>query len=294
MKTGKKGRLIFLMVFPCLLLYTIVAISPLFQSLYFSFFSWKGFGEMKFVGIGNYIKMLTGDSVMRIAIRNVILWALTSVVVLIPLSFLLANSLNSNISFSKTFSAIFYLPGILSTVIVSLMWGAILNADFGILNSVLNKIGLGRFAKIWLGDPKITIFVVILVCCWQWAGYHMLIFYASIQAIPYSIYEAAYIDGVNGFTRLFKITIPLMASTIKMNLILLLIGTFKSFDLVYIMTAGGPADSTQMFATYMYESTFHRFNYGYGSAISMLIFMLSILGSVLLQRWNFGNETIQY
>jgi raffinose/stachyose/melibiose transport system permease protein len=275
-------------------MYTLVAVLPLFQSLYISFFSWKGFGAMNFVGLSNYIKIFSGDYVMRIALRNTVIWGVTSLVALIPISFLLANSLNSNVNFTKIFSTIFYLPGILSTVIISLMWTSILNADYGLLNTVLSKIGLESLTQVWLGDPKITIFVVVLVCCWQWTGYHMLIFLASIQSIPHSIYEAANIDGVNGISSLFRITIPLMAPTIKMNMILLLIGTFKAFDNVYIMTSGGPADSSQMLATYMYENTFHRFNYGYGSAISMLIFVLSIMVSILLQRWSFGKEVIQY
>jgi raffinose/stachyose/melibiose transport system permease protein len=249
---------------------------------------------MKFTGIANYVKMFSGDHVIVTALQNTVRWAVISIAVLIPVSFFIANSLNSVIKYSGVFSVIFYLPGILSTVIISLMWSSILNADYGILNAGLEAMGLVSLTRVWLGDPKTAMYAVILVSCWQWTGYHMLIFFASIQAIPPSIYEAANLEGANGFNCLVKVTIPLMASTIKMNVILLLIGTLKAFDMVYIMTSGGPADSTQMPATYMYENTFHRFNYGYGSAISMMIFVLSITVSIILQRWRFGRETIQY
>jgi raffinose/stachyose/melibiose transport system permease protein len=294
MDIKKRSPWVLIFVLPCFLIYTIVAIWPLFQSLYYSFFTWRGFGAMKFAGLSNYVKLFSGDHVIRTALQNTVTWAFVSLVVLIPVSLLIANSLNSGIKYSDSFSTIFYLPGILSTVIISLMWTSILNADYGIFNNILETIGLTSLTRVWLGDPKTAMYVVILVTCWQWTGYHMLIFFASIQSIPGSIYEAANLDGVNGFSRLFRITIPLMASTIKINVILLLIGTLKAFDSVYVMTSGGPADSTQMPATYMYENTFHRFNYGYGSAISMMIFVLGITVSVVLQRWRFGRETIQY
>ncbi|MDR1948170.1 MAG: sugar ABC transporter permease [Spirochaetaceae bacterium] len=206
----------------------------------------------------------------------------------------MANSLNSPIKLSKTFSTVLYLPGVISTIILSLMWGAILNYDTGFLNTLLRSTGLKALVRVWLGDPKLTIYVVILVNCWQWAGYHMLIFYASLQAIPGDLYEAAQLDGASGFQCLFGITIPLMAGAVKMNVILIIIGSFKCFDIVYAMTMGGPADSTQMLATYMYHNTFRRFNFGYGSSIAMLIFVLCIVTALLLQQWRFDSEDIQY
>jgi raffinose/stachyose/melibiose transport system permease protein len=280
--------------FPALILYTVLQIYPLFRSVYYSFFSWKGFGEMIPVGLANYIKMFTDDYIIIIAFRNILLFSTISLALIMPLSFVLAYSLNSPIRFTKTFSTIFYVPGVISTIIIGLMWGAVLNFDTGFINTFLRRIGMGAFAKVWLGDPKLTIFVIILVNAWQWAGYHMLIFFASMQAIPEDLYEAARLDGANGWQRMVRLTIPLMAGSIKMNMILIIIGSFKCFDIVYTMTSGGPADSTQMLATYMYHNTFRRFNFGYGSAIAMIIFILCITCSLLLQRWRFDSEEIQY
>jgi raffinose/stachyose/melibiose transport system permease protein len=279
---------------PALLLYTIVEIYPLFQSLWYSFFQWKGFGAMNPLGLGNYIKMFSDDAVIITALKNVVLFALLSLLIMLPLAFMLAYSIASPIKFSKTFSTIVYLPGIISSVIIGLMWGAILNYDSGFVNTLLRQIGLGNLARVWLGDPKITMYVVIIVNTWQYAGYTMLLFLASMQSIPVDIYEAAGLDGVSGVQRIFRITVPLMTSTIKLNMINMTIGAFKCFDIVYSMTLGGPANSTQTLATYMYENTFRRIQFGYGSAISMLIFVMCIAITLILQKARFPNEDIQY
>ncbi len=289
---NKKSILLFLI--PALALYGCVQIGPLFQSLYYSFFSWKGFGEMKPVGLQNYIKLFTDDDIMRIAFKNTFLFAGISLLILLPFAFMLAVTLTTKIRFSKTISTILYMPGVISTVVVSLMWCAILNAESGPVNAVLRTMGLDFLARVWLGDPKVSMYVVIFVNVWQWAGYHMLIFYTSLQSIPGELYEAASIDGSDGFKTLRYITIPLMYNSIKMNATLIIIGSFKCFDIVYNMTMGGPADSTQMLATYMYHNTFRRFNYGYGSAISMVIFLLSITVSAILQKVKFGDESVSY
>ena len=290
----KQSSLVLLFVLPALALYSVIQIFPLFQSLYYSFFSWKGFGEMTPVGLANYIKLFTDDYVMKIAFRNVFLFSGLSLLVLLPLSFFLANSLHETVKFSKAFSTVIYLPGVVSTVIISLMWGAILNFDTGFINVTLRAVGLKNLAKVWLGDPKITIYIVILVNTWQWAGYHMLLFLASLQAIPEELYEVAELDGSTGIQRLFRITIPLMAGTIKMNIILIIIGSIKCFDNVFAMTYGGPADSTQMLATWMYQNTFRRFSFGYGSAIAMVIFALCIVSTFVLRCLHFEVEDIQY
>lgn len=289
-----KNRKVLLFLLPCLLLYTFVVVLPLVQSLIYSFYSWKGFGEMKPVGLKNYIDLFTDDHIMQIAVRNTFLFAGISLLVMLPLSFMLAYVLSEGVRFGKWFSILFYLPGVVSTVIVSLMWCAILNADIGPLNALLRAVGLDSLAKVWLGDPKITIFVIIFVNLWQWSGYHMLIFYTSLQVIPLEIYESAALDGATDWKRLCHVTIPLMASSIKMNAMLIIIGSFKCFDIVYTMTSGGPADSTQMLGTYMYHSTFRRFSFGSGSAISMIIFLLCVLFTVLLQKVKFGKDDIQY
>jgi raffinose/stachyose/melibiose transport system permease protein len=294
MKINKRNGMVLLFVLPALVLYTAIQIYPLFQSLYYSFFSWKGFGEMTPVGLNNYIKLITDDYIIKIAFKKILLLSGLSLLIMLPLSFMLANSLHGPIQFSKTFSTIFYLPGIISTIIISLMWGAILNFETGFINTILRAIGLTGLTRVWLGDPKITIYVIILVNTWQYAGYHMLLFLASRQAIPEELYEAAELDGADGLQRLFRLTVPLMAGAIKINMILIIIGSFKCFDIVYSMTYGGPADSTQMLATYMYHNTFRRFNFGYGSSIAMLIFVLCITASVILQRWRFEGEDIQY
>lgn len=294
MNTVKKNKTALLLVIPCLVLYLFVQVVPLAKSAYYSFFAWKGVGEMKPVGFANFIKLFTKDDVMMVALRNTLLFAGISLVFFLLLSFMSAYSLTQGVKFARAYSTILYAPGVISTVVIALMWSAIFNADTGPINLILRSLGLNSWAKVWLGDPKTAIYVIIFVNLWQWMGYHMLIFFTSLQAIPDELYEAASIDGASGRQRLFHITIPLMKSSIKMNAMLIIIGVFKCFDIVYTMTSGGPADSTQMLATYMYHNTFRRFNFGYGSAISIVIFLMSIFVSVVLQRIKFGDEDIQY
>ena len=239
---------------------------------------------MQSVGLRNYIKLFTEDEVVWIAFRNIFYMIVISFIFMLPIALLLANSLSSVIRGNRFYSVVFYMPCIISTIMIALMWSAIFNTDIGPINSILKAVHLDFLAMTWLGDPKITIFVVIFVNTWQYVGYHMLIFLTSLQAIPESIFEASRIDGAGGFMKLIYITVPLLKESIKLNSILVVIGSFKAFDLVYAMTSGGPADSTQMLATYMYHNTFRRFNFGYGSAIAMTIFILSITTSLIQQK----------
>ena len=220
---------------------------------------------------------------MRTALKNTIMFSVISLLLCLPLSFFSAHALTQKIRFVRTYSTILYIPGVLSTVIVAIMWSAILNPETGPINLFLKSVGLSSMAKVWLGEPATAFYSVVLVNLWQWFGYHMLIFYVSLQTIPEELYEAAGIDGANGKQKLWYVTIPLMRSSIKMNAMLITIGSLKCFEIVYTMTSGGPADTTQMLATYMYHNTFRRFHFGYGSAISIVIFILCITVSLIFQ-----------
>ena len=280
----RRRKAVLLFLVPSLLFYIIFMIAPLFQSLYYAFFKWKGVGPMKYVGFDNFIKLFTDDRIIRLGFRNTLYLLLISMLVMFPISFLLANSLVSIKRKTKLYSTVFYLPNVVSTVIVALMWSFIFNYENGVVNNFLRLIHLESLEQVWLGDPNIAIFTVILVNTWQFVGLHMIIFYTSLQSIPTSIYEAAEIDGAYGIKKLWHITLPLMREPLKMNTILIAIGSLKAFDLVWAMTYGGPNDATQLLSTYMYHNTFRRFQFGYGSAIAMTIFVLALAASFIIQK----------
>lgn len=159
----KNNKKVLWMILPCLLLYTVVQIVPLVESMYYSFFKWKGFGPKEFVGFANYIKLFTTDTVLPIALKNTFMFAALSILIMLPLSFLLAVAIRSIVKFSSGFTTIIYAPSIISTVIVGLVWSTIFNADTGIINAVLNAIGLKKYTRVWLGDPNTAMLIVILI-----------------------------------------------------------------------------------------------------------------------------------
>jgi raffinose/stachyose/melibiose transport system permease protein len=172
---------------------------------------------------------------------------------------------------------------ILSTVVVGLLWSTIFNAQVGILNELLTNLGLEKLAQDWLGDPKIAMYTISVVIIWQFVGFYMIIFLAALQNIPAEINEAADIDGASELHKLIKITIPMIWDSIMAAVVLCIAGGMRTFDLVFVMTKGGPAHATELMATYMYNKTFEVYKYGYGSAVSLVIFVIS-LSFILISR----------
>lgn len=171
---------------------------------------------------------------------------------------------------------------ILSTVVVGLLWSTILNSQVGIVNNLLKNIGLGSLAHDWLGESGLALYSVGFVIIWQFFGLYMIILMAALQNIPKEVFESAELDGAGGLTKLFHITLPMIWSSIMASVVLCIAGGMKTFDLVFTMTQGGPAHSTDLMAIYMYNKTFETYKYGYGSAVSLVIFVLSftlIIGS---------------
>jgi len=201
----------------------------------------------------------------------------------IPIGLILAVILNSSLKGAGFFRSVFFVPMILSTVVVGLLWSTILNSQMGVLNHVLKSIGLESLALDWLGNPDIAMYTVCAVIVWQFVGLYMIIFLAAIQNIPPDIIEAASIDGANEIRKFFSITLPMLWPTVMTAVVLCISGSMRSFDLVFVMTQGGPANATELMATYMYNKTFSVYKYGYGSAVSLVIFVISF-GFILISQ----------
>jgi multiple sugar transport system permease protein/raffinose/stachyose/melibiose transport system permease protein len=279
-------------VLPAFIIYATIMVFPLVFTLGLSFTKWKGYGPIEFVGLRNYVKLLS-DPVFHIGLRNNILIVLISVFGQIPLGFLLAYMLHRRmVKGAKLFEIMIFLPITISSVIVAQLWNRVF-APVGILPTIIRQITGNQDYIMKIFESKDFAFVPIMfVLLWQHTSLYMVIFLANLQRIPESIIEAAKIEGANEGTIFLKIIAPILAPVAFINSILAISGSFKSFDLIYSMTGGGPAHFTEVMAVYMYNTTFVFQNYGYGSAISIVIILFIVLAiwltKVVTNRLNMG------
>lgn len=278
---NKKAVMIFTL--PSLLLFGGILIVSVAFSFYYSTLDWDGIGEGIFIGLDNYVEMFQ-NAIFDKAVINSFLLCIFTLIIQLPLALILALILASHIKGEVFFRTVFFIPVTLSTVVVGQLWLKIYNPNYGVLNELLRMIGLERFAQNWLGDVNTALFSAFVPIIWQNIGYHMLLLYTAIKAIPKDIHESAEIDGATGVTAAFKITIPLILPTLKTCAIFVITGSLKAFDMIYVLTNGGPVNSTEVPSSVMFNSIFVINRYGYGSAIAIFIVVECILIAYLLQR----------
>ncbi|ARA98333.1 carbohydrate ABC transporter permease [Geobacillus thermodenitrificans] len=284
MKINKKTTMgIWLGILPALLIYTVFAILPILQSFYYSLMKWNGISEMTFVGLANFVELLKDPDFWN-SVKNNILVVLASVFGQVPIALLIAILLNRKLKGSRLFRTIGFLPVVLSTVVISITWNLVYNSKYGLINEFLRSIGLDFLTQNWLGDPDLALYSVLVVIVWQFVGLYLIIFLAALQNIPNEVLESAKIDGASEWVTTWKITIPMIWDTILVAIVLCISGSLKTFDLIYVMTNGGPAHSTEVMAIYMFNETFKNFNYGYGSAVSVFIFLFSLVLIVIVRK----------
>lgn len=283
---NRARRFIFIGLLPALALYFVFVIVPIFWSALYGFFDWKGIGAMKFVGFANYIETVQ-DPVFWRAFKNNLIIVAASIFGQVPIALVLSLVLWKNSWFHRFVRSAVFMPMVLASVVIGIIWGYIYNPQIGILNYVLEQLGLSSWIRDWLGDPKINMYSVSVPIIWANIGPYLILFIAAIQNISSEVEDAAKIDGAVGFRRLYLIVVPMIWDTIKVAIVLCISGSMKAFDLIFVMTGGGPAQSTELLATYMYNNTFNIFRYGYGSAVStliMLISMILVVGSQMLMK----------
>jgi len=271
---------------PALALFLLFAVVPILWSAYYGFFSWKGIGPMKFIGLDNYAEVLQDPIFWKAFVNNLLIVA-ASVFGQVPIALVLALVLLKNGLFQKFIRASIFMPMVLSSVVVGIIWGYIYHPQIGVLNFVLDTIGLGSWKMQWLSDPSISMYAILVPIIWLNVGPYLIMFIAALQNIPSEIDDAAQIDGARGSRKLFSIKLPMIWDTIKVAVVLCISGSLKAFDLIYIMTGGGPANSTELLASYMYNNTFSIYRFGYGSAVSTMIILLSltlVVGSQYLMK----------
>ncbi|OUM95791.1 MAG: sugar ABC transporter permease [Thermobacillus sp. ZCTH02-B1] len=272
---------------PAVIVYTLFAIIPIFVSFYYSLVEWNGFTDMKFVGLANFAEAF-GDKIFWHSFVNNLYVVAASVFGQVPIALFFALLLNRKLKGSKFFRTVGFLPVVISTVVVSLVWGMIFNVRRGLINQLLSAVGLEELRQNWLGDPKLAMIAVCITIIWQFIGLYLIIFLAALQNIPGEIDDAARIDGATGLKQTIHITLPMIRDTLVVAVILCISGSLRTFDLIYVMTSGGPGHATEVLATYMFDKTFSSTRYGYGSAISVCIFFFSLaligLSNLLLRR----------
>jgi raffinose/stachyose/melibiose transport system permease protein len=285
-RKAQNNLTIFFFLLPAFALFLIFVVYPIFQSVYYSLFNWKGFGPaVDFVGLDNFKRIFT-DTIFMKAVGNGLLIIAFSLFLQLPLSLALAIMVGRDLPGRAFFRTIFFMPYVISEVITAIMWLGLYNPDptRGFINAIIMLIP-GVKAQPWLGDINTVLPCLFVVLTWKYFGLHMLLYLAGLQSIPLEIEEAARIDGANRWQLLRYITIPLLGSTIRTTIYLSVLGSLQQFILVWIMTKGGPVNASEVMATYMYRYGFIRFWLGYGSAVAIVMLLIALTFSLIYQRY---------
>jgi multiple sugar transport system permease protein/raffinose/stachyose/melibiose transport system permease protein len=271
----------FLFILPSLLIYTLFVIGPTISSLYLSFTSWDGVSsEVRYVGMANFEEIWNSERVHN-ALKNTILLTIALVILENILALALAMLVDQVRWFKNLFRSIFYFPVLLSGLVMGFVWTIILNYNFGVLNRLLELVGLGSLKTDWLGNPDFALVSIILSTVWKAAGYYMIIYLAALQGVPPELNEAASIDGANKWQQFRHITFPLLAGAVTVCMMLSMIGSLKIFDQIAVMTDGGPGFATETLTYIVYKVGFGELRQGFGTAMALVLFLLILIVSII-------------
>lgn len=279
---------------PAIALYLVFFIVPMAQAFYIALFRWRGVSLNKeYIGIENFRRLLFEDQIFWMALKHNIAFMLVSLAVIIPLALFVAVVLSRKIRGAETYRAIYLFPNMISVVAVAVLWSFVYHPTFGILNSFLKTVGLERLTTGWLGDPNTALPAIIATSIWYSLGFYIVLFLAGVQSIPRTFYEAAEIDGAAAWQSFRHITIPLVWEILKLGIVYLIIHTLNIFGLVWVMTEGGPSNHTDTLLTYLYRQAFIDSNFGYATALGVVVFILIFAVSLVSIRL-MKREVVEY
>ncbi len=292
MKTRNQLIIGVLFISPWLLGFILWTAYPLISSLYYSFTRYDLLRPPVWIGLGNYIELFTDDPQFPTVIYNTLYYVLLSAPLGVVSAFLLASLLNTKIVARPLFRAIFFFPAIVPTVVIAVVWQFLLNVQFGAINSVLQGLGLPVIP--FLSNPALAKPSLVMIYMWA-QGNAMVIFLATLQDVPRSLYEAATVDGANSFQKFIHITIPMCTPVILFNLIMGFIDGFQNFTLPWLLTRGGPGNATELYALYLYRNAFEYLRMGKASALAWILFLIILFFTFVLfktsARWvYYGGE----
>ncbi|GAB3058948.1 carbohydrate ABC transporter permease [Virgibacillus ainsalahensis] len=280
-----------LYVLPALLLIGILIFIPLILTGYYGLMDWDGIGAMEFIGLENYITALQDAKFWDSALHSFLLaiFSTLSLVVYLAISLILASKIKG----SDLLRKIYLIPMLLSSVAIAQLWIKVYNPSNGILNTILTGLGMEN-PPLWLADTSIVLYAIFIPILWQYAGFYILIYYAALKNIPDSLVEAAKIDGATPLQIALKVKLPLIMGVVKVTIVLAIVGSLKYFDLIYVMTGGGPNGASEVMASYMYKLAFTSSDFGYGSAIGFLLLIITLIVTVIVRKLTAEKDEIQY
>lgn len=280
-----------LYLLPALLLVGVLIFIPLILTGYYGLMDWDGIGAMQFIGFENYAQVLADNRFWQSAGHSFLL-ALFSTLSL-GLYLLVSMILASKIKGANLLRKIYLIPMLLSSVAIAQLWIKVYNPANGMLNTILAWFGVEN-PPLWLADPNIVLYSIFIPILWQYAGFYILIYYAALKGIPESIVEAAKIDGASPLQIAYRIKLPLIMGIVKVTIVLAIVGSLKYFDLIYVMTGGGPNGASEVMASYMYRLAFGQNDFGYGSAVGFMLLLITLIVTYLIRKVTANKEEIQY
>lgn len=287
-----KYRLIIPFLAPSLLIYVTFVLYPYIQSMYISLTQWRGLArEPEFIGLENFAALLNDNNFWN-ALGNNAFYIITLPIVTLGLALLFGFVLTQGVPLSKFYRITYFFPQVMSVVAIGVLWSFVYHPTIGILTSFLELIGIAR-PPVWLGNPDTVLSAVAGVTIWQAVGFYMVLFIAAMESIPFTYYEAAMIDGANRWHLFWNITLPMIWETLQTGLIFIMINATNMFAITQTMTQGGPSRSSEVLSTYLYTEAFINSKFGYGTAVAVALFFLTLLVSVVLSRL-LSRESLEY
>jgi len=275
-----------------LIIYVIWVIGPMFYTFYLSLTDWDGLSTPSFIGWRNFERLFR-DPVFFTSLTNNLKWIVCFITIPVVAGLGLAMALNREIPGAKVFKASFYSPLVLSLVVCGLIWSWMYQPASGLLNSVLRMVGLDSLAQGWLSDKKLVMWAVIVVAMWRQVGYVMVLYLAGLQGIDPGLVDASKVDGCNAWQTFRNVIFPLLAPVTVIVVVISIIDSLRAFDLVSVMTRGGPYNSSSVLANFMYIEAFNNYKMGYGAAISVVLFLISLV-FIFIYLWRVMQDEMEY
>jgi raffinose/stachyose/melibiose transport system permease protein len=277
---------------PALILFAMFVVWPMVRAVQFSLYRWKGFGPLvDFVGLKNYVSVLTNDVFLG-ALGNNLFIVVASIVIQLPLGIAIALLLNQKIRGRGLLRTVVFVPYVLAEVIAGVVWFQLLQPKYGVIDSLLAAVGIQGPAQGFLGTPEYALWTVMVVLTWKYVGLAIILFLAGLQGVPQELEEAAQIDGASWWRTQWHITIPLLGPTLRTWAFLSMVGSLQLFDMVWILTKGGPANATTTMATFLINEGTKRSNYGIAGAASVVLFVIALTFALLYQRFILSRDNL--
>jgi raffinose/stachyose/melibiose transport system permease protein len=289
-RPGRRHLELVVLLGPAVVLFALFVLLPICIAAYYGLFNWSGYGALSdFTGFHNY-RLVLSDPVFRESVLHNVIIAVLSLLVQLPISISVALLLNRRMRGGSFLRLAVFTPYVLSEATTAVLWLLML-APGGFVDQVLKAVGLRSVVHLWLADPTIVLYSLFAVVTWKYIGFGIILLLAGLQGIPQELREAAAIDGASAWQTTRRITLPLLGPTIRIWIFLSMIGSLQLFDIVWIMTIGGPANASSTMVTYMIENGFRSLEFGYGSAVAVILFIISFVFALLYQRFALRRDT---